>query len=107
MIASLVVAVALAAAPSPPVVVTLKDADVAQVTSLLNVPAFLKSKLVGRVALVTLTIRGTRFELTTKGWRIPGDPVRSLKATGDWKAGTVSVKAEVLGGLLEYDGRLP
>lgn len=103
----LFLAVALVVPGPPPVVVTLKNADVAQVASLLNVPAFLKPKLVGRVGLVTLTIRGEKFDLTTRGWRIPGDPVKSLTAKGDWKAGTVSVKAEVLGGLLEYDGRLP
>jgi hypothetical protein len=107
-VTGLFLAAALAlAVPAPPTVVTLKDADVAQVASLLSLPAYLKPKLVGRVGLIQLTIRGTRFELTTKSWRIPGDPIKSLTAKGDWKAGTVSVKAEVLGGLLEYEGRLP
>jgi hypothetical protein len=104
----LVLAAALAA-PGPPVHldVVLKDADVAQVASLLSLPAWLRPKLVGRVGLVKISVRGERFELAATHWRVPGDPVTRLTAVGDWRARTVHVKVEALGGLVEYLGRLP
>jgi hypothetical protein len=89
------------------VAVTIRDADVRSIAGLFDLPVWLKPKLVGRVSLVTLDVKGDRFELKATGFRVPGDPVSKVEASGDLKARTVTVKAFALGGVLEYDGKLP
>lgn len=90
------------------VTAVLTELDVRELVRLVpGLPAWLRPKLVGRVGKVTLTVRGDRFELTAEGFRVPGDPVRRVTATGDLRARTVTAKVHALGGLLEYDGRLP
>jgi hypothetical protein len=93
--------------PPPTATLTLRDADVATLASLVEFPAWLKPKLVGRVGLVVLVIRGDRFELKADHFRIPGDPIKSVVATGSLAAGTVKVRAEAFGGLAEFEGRVP
>jgi hypothetical protein len=87
--------------------VVVRDAEVKAVAGLFDLPKWLDGKLRGRVGLVTLTIKGDSFTLTAAGFKVPGDPVSRVEATGDLKARTVTVKAWALGGLLEYDGKLP
>jgi hypothetical protein len=107
MFGMILVVAGLLPRPEPPVCLDLKlhDADVREVASLLSLPAFLKTKLAGKVGLVELHVRGTRFDVVATGWRVPGDPISRLEATGDWRTKKAQVKMWALGGLVEYEGR--
>jgi hypothetical protein len=88
--------------------VTLREANAADLTGLFDLPAWMARWFAGgRVGLVELKITGDRFELTASKFRIKGDPVSRVEATGNLKDKTVAVKAYALGGLLTYEGRLP
>jgi hypothetical protein len=86
----------------------VRDAEVKAVAGLFDLPAVVKAKLTGRIGLVTLDREGGRPDAAATGFRgMPGDPVSRIEATADLKARTVTVKAFALGGVLEYDGKLP
>lgn len=88
------------------ITVTVRDADAAQVAAAFDLPAWLRPRLVGRIGEVRIVVAGDTFELRATKFRIPGDPVARVEASGNTKDRTVRVKAYAFGGLLEYEGRL-
>lgn len=89
------------------VTVTVHDADAGQVTALFDLPAGIRTRLVGKIGSVVLTVHGDALTLVATGFRLKGDWLSRIEATGDLKAKTVRAKVFAFGGLIEYSGKLP
>lgn len=89
------------------VTVTIHDADAGQVTALFDLPAGIRTRLVGRIGSVVLTVKGDALTLTATGFRLRGDWLSRIEATGDLKKKTYTARIYAFGGLATVDGKLP
>lgn len=87
--------------------VTIREADAAQVAAMFDLPAFLKGKVKGRIGEVRVVVSGDTFTLKATGFRIPGNFIQKVEASGDMKSGFMKAKIYAFNGLAEFDGPIP
>lgn len=87
--------------------VRITEVDAAELAKLFDLPAWLAPKLVGKVGLVELTVKGDALTLKASKFRIPGDFVSRVDMRADLKTRAYAAKLYVFGGLAEVTGTLP
>jgi hypothetical protein len=95
-------------APKPLVLdITLKNVDAKQLLSSMGVAEPVRNFINGKIGEIRITLNGDDFTITASKFRLQFDPISRIDVKGNLKQNTLVVKVYALGGLLEYEGKIP